>query len=109
MSVFSGRIDEIFAAVGEQLFLAVLCPVVGRCGHLPRVDVHAVLSLLGKGDGQRDNVAGHLLTHVLGQLLLLQPVLVQRGHEVRERAGHLELDLQALTREDKRILHTKNN
>ena len=54
---------------------------------LPGVDVHAVLSLLGEADGERDDVVvlRDAVRHVLRELLLLHPVLVQRRHEVRQR------------------------
>ena len=95
--------------MGQQVLLTGVGPRGpacrgGRRGHLPGVDVHAVLALLGEADGQGHNVAHRLLAHKLGQLLLLQPVLVQRGHEVGEGAGHLELDLEALAGKDERVL-----
>ena len=71
---------------------------------LPRVDVHAVLPLLGEGHGQRHDVTRDLVRHVLGQLLLVHPVLVQRGHEVRQRPRHLELDLDGLRSKDEGVL-----
>ena len=54
---------------------------------LPGVDVHAVLSLLGEADGEGDDVVvlRDAVRHVLRELLLLHPVLVQRRHEVRQR------------------------
>ena len=107
MSIFSRRIDEIFTRVGEQLFLTGVR--AGGGGHLPRVDVHPVLALLGEGDGQRHNVPAHPLTHVLGQLFLLQPVLVEGGHKVCERPRHLELDLQRLRGKDERVLVGEGN
>ena len=92
----------------EELLLAILRPVVGG-GHLPRVDVHPVLALLRELNRQRHNVSAHFLTHVLGQLLLLQSVLVERGHEVCERPGHLELDLEGLPGEDEGVLVREGN
>ena len=59
----------------------------------PGVDVHPVLTLLGEGHGEGDDVTRDLVRNVLGQLLLVHPILVESGHEVCERSGHLELDL----------------
>ena len=102
MSVLPRGINEIFAAVGEQMLLvgADLDTGVDLAG----VDVHAVLALLGEGDGQGHDVTGDFMRHVFGQLLLIHPVFVQRRHEVRERPRHLELDLQSLRREDEGVL-----
>lgn len=49
---------------------------------------------------ERDNVVQRAVRHILRQLLLLNAVLVQRRHEVGERAGHAELQIQTATGED---------
>ena len=88
--------------MGEQVLFTGLTPRRrgggggGGGGDLPCVDVHAVLPLLGEGHTERHNVPAYFLRHILGELLLLEPVLVEGGHEVGERARHLELDLQGL-------------
>ncbi len=86
-----GRVDEIFAAVGEQVLLGRV-EVLGS--ELAGVDVHPVLALLGEAGVEGDDVVGDGVGHVLGKLPLLGPVLVQSGHEVGQRAGHSELDLK---------------
>ena len=91
--VFSRRIDEIFAAVSQKMLLAVGAAVRVEAVDLPRVDVHAVLTILGKRDAERHEVVADAMRHVLAQLLLLDPVLVQRRHEVRQGSRHPECDL----------------
>ena len=102
MSVLPRGINEIFAAVGEQMLLVGADLDTGV--DLPGVDVHAVLALLGEGHGQGYDVTGDFMCHVFGQLLLIHPVFVKRRHEVGKWSGHLELYLQSLRCEDKRIL-----
>ena len=97
-----GGVDEVFAAVGEEVLL-LRGRRVGR-RHLPRVDVQAVLALLGERQAEGDDVVRHAVAHVLVQPLLLGAVLVQRGHEVRERPRHAELDLQVARGEDQGVL-----
>ena len=72
--IFSWWIDKIFAAVCEEVLFTGAA--AGGGGDLPRVDVHAVLSLLGERDAQRYNVPRHFLRHILWEFLLLEPVLV---------------------------------
>ena len=102
MSVLPRGINEIFAAVGEQMLLVSADLDTGV--DLPGVDVHAVLALLGEGHGQGHDVTGDFMCHVFGQLLLIHPVFVKRRHEVRERPRHLELDLKSLRGEDEGVL-----
>ena len=98
MAIFTGRINKIFTAVCEEVLFTCLRSAGG--GHLSGINIHTVLSLLGELYGERDNVPAHMLCHVLAQLLLLHPVLVQGGHEVSQRPRHLELDLKCLGREN---------
>ena len=97
-----GRIDQIFTTVSEQVFLALLA--AGRRADLARVHVHAVLALFGEGDVEGDQIVADVVRRVLGQLLLFGAVLVQRGHEVGQRARHAELDLEFAAGEDERVL-----
>jgi len=89
--IFAWRIDEIFAAVRQKVFLPVVAVGVGAV-HLPRVDVHPVLAVLREGDVQRDEVVADTMRDVLAQLLLLHAVLVQRCHEIRQRSSHSKCD-----------------
>lgn len=92
-------IDQIFTAVGEEVFLARRIQ-----HHLPGVDVEAVLALLREGDVEGDRVVGDAVRHELREALLLDAVLVQRGHEVRQLSGHPELDLELAAGEHQRVL-----
>ena len=74
---------------------------------LPRVDVHAVLPLLGKSDMEGDDVLvvwGEAVADILAQPLLLQPVLVEGGHEVCEGARHPESDVELASGKDEGLL-----
>lgn len=51
-----------------------------------------------------DRVIDYILGNVLGQLLLLDAVLVQCRHKVRQRPGHPELDLQRSSGKDQWLL-----
>jgi len=53
---------------------------------------------------ERDNVVQCAVSHILGQLLLLNAILVQRGHKICQRTRHAKLQVQAASGEDKRIL-----
>ena len=57
------RIDEIFTAMSQQMFLITLFSVVATAGShridLTRVNVHAVLTLFGETDLESDQVIGH--------------------------------------------------
>ena len=106
--ISSRRVDKVLATVREEVFLAVLLraapvPRPAAPADLPRVDVHPVLALLREGHGQRDDVPADLLRDVLAQLLLLHPVLVEGGHEVRQGPGHAEGDVELLAGEDEGV------
>lgn len=58
---------------------------------------------------ERDNVVQRAVSHILGQLLLLDAILVQRGHKICQRTGHAELQVQAASGKDKRILQGKQS
>lgn len=76
--------------MGQQMLVSIVqLPV-----HLPRVHIHAVLPVLTEVQMERDQIPDDGLCRVLGQPLLLHPVLVQGRHEVRQRSGHPELDLE---------------
>ena len=75
----------------QQVLLPVVAVGVGAV-HLPRVDVHPVLTVFWEGDVERDEVVADAMRDVLAQLLLLDAVLVQRRHEVRQRSGHSKCD-----------------
>jgi len=63
VSVLPRRVNQVLATVGQQVLL-VAVDLHGAVD-LPRVDVHAVLTLLGEGDRQRDDVPRRLVTHIL--------------------------------------------
>ena len=63
MSVFPGGIDQILAAVGQQVLL-VAVDLHSRV-EFPCVDVHPVLTLLREGHGQCHNVTRRLVAHIL--------------------------------------------
>ena len=75
------------------MLLAVGASVGVEAVDLARVDVHAVLAVLRKGDAERHEVVVDAMRDVLAQLLLLDAVLVQRGHEVCQRSVHPKSDL----------------
>lgn len=59
------------------------------------IDIQTVLTLLGETYGEGDYVVvGDRMRYILGQALLLNTVLVQGRHEVRQRPRHAELNLQ---------------
>jgi len=89
--VFSRRIDEIFAAMSEKVFLSVGSVRVESVD-LPRVDVHPVLSVVRKRDAECDEVVADPLRHVFTQLLFFDSVFVKRRHEVRQRSRHAKCD-----------------
>lgn len=80
------RVYEILAAVREQVLLAGNVVLHGRCD-LARVNVEAVLPLLGEADVEGNNVVvRHLVGYVFRQSLLLNPIFVQSRHKVCQRA-----------------------
>lgn len=86
------------------MFLTV---AVGRltAAQLSRVNVQAVLALLGETDEKRDDiVVGHRVRHELAKTFLLHAVLVQRCHEVGQWARHAELQLQLAASKHQRVL-----
>lgn len=89
----------------EQVFLTLRrLTVRTTTAHFPRVNVHPVLALLGETHAQRHDLVADPVGHVFTQLLLLHPVLVQRGHEVREGPCHFESNVQLLAGEDEGVL-----
>lgn len=101
-----GRVDQILAAVGEQVFFAGR---VVNAGHFARVYVEAVLAFLGEADVERHHVVLHVVRDELGETLLLDAVFVQRRHEVGQLARHPELDLELSTRKHKGVLKQFKN
>lgn len=97
-----GGVDEVLAAVREEVLLRGSRSV--GAGHLARVDVQAVLALLGEAQRERHDVVGDPVAHVLAEALFLGAVLVQRGHEVGERPRHVELQLEVAAGEHQRVL-----
>lgn len=69
-----------------------------------RAAIKFPISHLYSLNDERDNVVQCAVSHILGQLLLLDAVLVERGHKISEGARHAELEVQAASGEDKRIL-----
>lgn len=106
LSIPLAGIDEVLAAVREQMLLAGNVVLNGgRCRRFPRVDVQTVLTLLREADGEDDDVVvGDAMRHVLGQPFLLDAVLVQSRHEVRQRSRHAKLYLQLPSGEHQRFL-----
>lgn len=98
------RVDQILAAVREQMLLARR---VVDARHLPGVDVEAVLALLREADVEGHDVVLHVVGHELREPLLLHPVLVKRRHEVRELARHPELDFELPSGEYQSVLERK--
>lgn len=96
LSVSFAGVDEILAAMREQMFLAgnvVLSD--GRSRGFSSIDVQTVLALLGETYGESDHVVvSDGMRHVFRQALLLDAVFVQGRHEVRQRSRHAKLNLQ---------------
>ena len=65
------------------MFLPVMPVRVVAVVHLSSVDVHAVLSIVGKGDGERDEIVTDAMRDVLAQFFFLDTVLVQSCHKIR--------------------------
>ena len=65
------------------MFFPVMPVRVVAVVHLSRVDVHAVLAVVGKGDGERHEVVTDSMRDVLAQLFFLDTVLVQSCHKIR--------------------------
>ena len=63
VSVFPGGVDQILAAVGQQVLLVAVDLHPGV--ELPRVYVHPVLTLFREGHGQCHNVTRGLVAHIL--------------------------------------------
>lgn len=77
----------------------------GRARGLPSVDVQSVLALLREADRKGDHVViGDGMRHVLGQTFLLDAVLVQSRHKVRQRSRHTELNLELAPGKHQRLL-----
>lgn len=49
---------------------------------------------------ERDNVIQRTVRHIFGQLLLLDAILVQRGHKIGQRSRHAELQVKTATGKD---------
>lgn len=59
------------------------------------IDVQTVLAFFGETYGESNHVVvGDGMRHIFGQALLLDAVLVQGRHEVRQRSRHAKLNLQ---------------
>ena len=81
-----------------------------HCGiEFPGVYVHPILTFFWEGDRERNNVTRDLVRHILGQLLLIHPILMESGHEVCEWSGHLELYLQSLWGENECVLMSERD
>ena len=65
------------------MFLPVMPVRVVAVVHLSSVDVHAVLAVVGKGDGERDEIVTDAMRDVFAQLFFLDTVLVQSCHKIR--------------------------
>ena len=63
MSIFSGRIYEIFAAVSEEMLLIAV--YFHLRVELSGINVHAVLTLFREGNGKCHNVARNFVAHIL--------------------------------------------
>jgi len=74
------------------------------CG-LPGVNVQPVLTLFGEAYGESDHiVVGDGVRYVFGQALLLDAVLVQSRHEIRQWPRHAKLYLQFASSEHQSLL-----
>lgn len=98
-------------AVGEPVLVLVMVVVtvlvrlVRR--YLARVYVQTVLTLFRESNQERDEIVHDRVRYVFGQPFLFHAVLVQRGHEIRQRLRHPELNFQLSAGKHQWILNLK--
>lgn len=91
----------------QVLLVALLGVVAAAVSHridFARVNVHAVLALLGETDFESDQIARHVVRGVFGQPLLFRSVFVESRHKVGQRSGHAELAFQLTAGKDQGVL-----
>jgi len=99
--------EQVFFAATASVSVPMRVVVLVRLAvrrYLARVHVQTVLALLRETDQERYEVVHNRVRYVFGQTFLFHAIFVQRGHEVRQRLRHPELDFEFPARKYQRVL-----